>query len=124
MPKGTMPRFRKTITGLLVLVGLLLSGVQEPAAAALRHAGHHHDQPLVQTVDAARPGLATPSDHHDDHGLPCCLGCQCAMHVAVLPAAVTLPAHQAVAINYLPGSNRDRPGFDTMPAPPPPRRVA
>lgn len=126
MPKGSTPRFTRMVMGLLVLVGLLLSGVQDPAAEALHHAGHHHDLPLVQTVDdAAHQAVATPSDDHDDHGLPCCLACECAMHAAVFPtSATTFLTRHAFGMNYLPGPNSDWPGIATMPASPPPRRVA
>jgi hypothetical protein len=123
MPNGAVRRFRRMVTGLLVLVGLLLSGAQGPAAAALPLTSPHHDRPQVQTVDMAHPGLATPSgDQHVDHGLACCLSGQCTVQpVWFADTSAGFLDRLVLAVGYMPSVDRWSSGIGAAPTPPPPR---
>ena len=111
------------VAGLLVLMALLLSGVQDPATAAMLHSAHHHDRPLVQAVDVSHSGLATPSGyHHADDGLPCCLGGQCTMQPFWFDdASATCPEPLVSTVTYRHALDRRSPGIGATPTPPPPR---
>jgi hypothetical protein len=126
MPKGGTHRFGRVVAGLLFLTGLLLSGLQDPAAAAPLHAGHHHDRAMTQAADAGLHGPAIISGaHHADHALPCCAGCECVMHAAVFAISPTaFPVRHAFGLAYLPDRAGDLAGIATLPASPPPRPAA
>ena len=114
------------VAGLLVLVGLLLSGVQGPATAAMLHSSHHHDRPLMHAVDAAHSSLAAPSgDHHGDAGLLCCLVGQCTMQPFwFADTSATFPEPLLSTVSYRRALDRRSPGIGARPTPPPPRTAA
>ena len=123
MPRGTRHRFRRMVTGLLVLVGLLLSGAQIPATAALLHTGYSQNGSLAQTIDVTDRSSVTPCRHqHSDNGLACCLDGMCTTQTAWLAdASAIFLSRPTLAAKYMPGPDLWSPGIRTIPAQPPPR---
>ena len=119
MTAGSSDKMRRMIAGLLVLAVLLVSGAQ--ALVAMVPHSHHHDGGVAgQAIAVAGYDLTTPVHDDDcDHGLPCCIGGQCAVHAYCIAAeAAALPARPRLAVAVVPMPQLSLPGIVIRPSAP------
>jgi hypothetical protein len=118
--------WRRVVTGLLVLALLVLSSAQGGASAMLPGPDHHISQAVRQTEVVANPAPSprSASGHHCDHGLACCLGGACTMHLVWAPAApLVLASVPFLGEAYTPGPDHTSVRFIPAPTAPPPRSL-
>jgi hypothetical protein len=99
MPEGTVRRITRMIAGLLVPVVLLFVSVQASTVTPNAHA--HEAFAAGQTAMAATTNDVTIPVHDTncDHGLPCCIGGQCAGHAYCITAvAAVLPSRSELDV--------------------------
>jgi hypothetical protein len=124
MPEGMFDGMRRVIAGLLVPVALLFAGVQ--VSIVMPNAHHHEAFAAGQTAKAATTNDVTvlPHDNDCDHGLPCCIGGQCAAHAyGITTVAAVLPSRSELGVAGPPIRAHALNGIARRPLSPPPRAV-
>jgi hypothetical protein len=129
MPQGAGDRFRRLLTGLLVLVLLVIGPATANAAlASVRYAGlgtstvGMDDGGRTATATQACPDASTPwPTSADTDGAVCCLTLGCSVGTVAQPAAVTvMRMHLASGVTYRSDPTVHPGGFGQAPALPPP----
>lgn len=121
MPRDAERRVRRRIAGLLALAVLLFTGAQF-STAVFADAGRHGYR-VDMTIAASDQRSDAPNVDHD-HGLPCCIGGQCAPHAFWLSAHIaSVPAVSQIVVEVLPSNELYLPGVLVEPSSPPPRAI-
>ena len=123
MPRGEVPRLRRTIAGALVLAVLLFAAA--PSLLASASPAHDH-QGKVATMSVATSPRGTSIPAHQVaccDGLACCLGSQCTAVSYWMPSSAipSQPQRLSVVAVMIPARTARLAGIAPLPEQQPPR---
>ncbi len=132
MPKGAGGRFRRVVSGLLVLVLLAVGSASAGAAVApVAYAGLgataigvDQGEPTATSAHTCRDAGAPCPTPTGPHGAVCCLTFGCSAGTVALPTAITVMRMRlASGVTYRTRSTVRPDGLGQAPALPPPRAI-